>query len=97
MRSPQSDPWMKHARTFQPPLPDEVYVAEFGPAPAPVSPLKPTPFVRRDPLIIPPRPWVYGRHMIRKQVSVTVAPGSVGKSSLTLVGTLCVVSRPVSK
>ena len=24
-----------------------------------------TAFVWRDPLTIPPRPWVYGRHMIR--------------------------------
>ena len=51
-----------------------------------------TPFVWRDPLTIPPRPWVYGRHMIRKQVSVTVAPGGVGKSSLTLVEALAMVT-----
>ena len=51
-----------------------------------------TPFVWRDPLSIPPRPWVYGRHMIRKQVSVTVAPGGVGKSSLTLVEALAMVT-----
>lgn len=44
-----------------------------------------TPFQWRDPKTIPPRPWVYGRHMLRGQVSVTVAPGGVGKSSLTLV------------
>jgi AAA domain len=54
--------------------------------------IKPTPFVWRDPLTIPPRPWVYGRHMIRKQVSVTVAPGGVGKSSLTLVEAICLAS-----
>lgn len=77
---------------IQPVLPDEAYIAEFGPASAPVSPLKPTPFVWRDPLSIPPRPWVYGHHMIRKQVSVTVAPGGVGKSSLTLVEGLCLVT-----
>ena len=51
-----------------------------------------TAFVWRDPLTIPPRPWVYGRHMIRKQVSVTVAPGGVGKSSLTLVEALAMVT-----
>ena len=54
--------------------------------------LSATPFVWRDPRTIPPRPWVYGRHMIRKQVSVTVAPGGVGKSSLTLVEALCLVT-----
>lgn len=59
---------------------------------APVAPLIATQFVWRDPLTIPPRPWVYGRHMIRKQVSVTVAPGGVGKSSLTLVEALAMVT-----
>jgi hypothetical protein len=77
---------------ISPPLPDEAYAAEFGPASAPMQPMKTTPFVWRDPLTIPPRPWVYGRHMIRKQVSVTVAPGGVGKSSLTLVEALCLVT-----
>jgi hypothetical protein len=51
-----------------------------------------TPFVWRDPSLIPPRPWVYGQHLIRKQVSVTVAPGGVGKSSLTICEALAMVS-----
>jgi hypothetical protein len=34
---------------------------------------------------IPPRQWVYGRHLIRRFVSATVAPGGVGKSSLSFV------------
>lgn len=73
--------------------PKEAYAAEFAqPEPAPVAPLSATPFAWKDPLTIPPRPWVYGRHMIRKQVSVTVAPGGVGKSSLTLVEAICLVS-----
>lgn len=59
---------------------------------APVTALNATQFVWRDPLTIPPRPWVYGRHMIRKQVSVTVAPGGIGKSSLTLVEGLAMVT-----
>lgn len=73
--------------------PASAYADEFaGPEPAAVPPLSATPFVWRDPSTIPPRPWVYGRHMIRKQVSVTVAPGGVGKSSLTLVEALCLAS-----
>lgn len=76
-----------------PSLPDEAYAAEFAAgSQAPVAPLVATPFVWKDPASIPPRPWVYGRHMIRKQVSVTVAPGGVGKSSLTLVEALCLAS-----
>ncbi len=61
-------------------------------ATSPVPALHPTAFVWRDPKTIPPRPWVYGRHMLRKQVSVTVAPGGVGKSSLTLVEAICLAS-----
>ena len=76
-----------------PPLPDEAYAGEFGgPAPSSLAPLSATPFVWKDPASIPPRPWIYGRHMIRKQVSVTVAPGGVGKSSLTLVEAICLAS-----
>jgi hypothetical protein len=56
------------------------------------APLNPTAFVWKDPITIPPRPWVYGRHMIRKQVSVTVAPGGVGKSSLTILEAICLAS-----
>ncbi|MEM7472922.1 MAG: AAA family ATPase [Pseudomonadota bacterium] len=52
----------------------------------------PTAFVWRDPTTIPPRPWLYGRHLIRKQVSVTVAPGGVGKSSLTNCEALAMAS-----
>lgn len=52
----------------------------------------PTAFKWIDPLTIPSRPWLYARHMLRGQVSVTVAPGGVGKSSLTLVEALAMVS-----
>ena len=44
-----------------------------------------TPYVWRDPKTIPRRAWVYGSHLIRRFVSTTVAPGAVGKSSLTMV------------
>ena len=52
----------------------------------------PTPFVWRDPSTIPPRPWLYGHHLIRKQVSVTVASGGVGKSSLSICEALAMAS-----
>ena len=51
-----------------------------------------TPFVPRDPAGIPPRAWLYGRHLIRRNVSVTVAPGGVGKSSLTIIQALELVT-----
>ncbi|OSQ43875.1 recombinase RecA [Marivita geojedonensis] len=50
--------------------------------------IKATPFEYRDPKLIPPRAWIYGHHLIRKNISVTVAPGGVGKSSLMIVQAL---------
>jgi hypothetical protein len=44
---------------------------------------KATPFVWRDPATIPPRPWIYGRQLLRGAVSLIVAPGGTGKSALT--------------
>jgi len=46
--------------------------------------LAPRPFVMADPAAIPPRQWVYGRHYIRRFLSVTVAAGGSGKTALTL-------------
>lgn len=82
---------------IRPPGPDDPFppmsaYADEVEEPVSVAPLSATAFVWRDPLSIPARPWVYGRHMIRKQVSVTVAPGGVGKSSLTLVEALCLAT-----
>jgi len=51
---------------------------------------KPYAFV--EPSAIPRRDWLYGRHLIRKFVSVTVAPGGVGKSSLVIAEALAMVS-----
>ena len=56
------------------------------------APLRATPFSWVDPGTIPPRLWLYGRHLIRRFVSVTVAPGGVGKSSLTICEALAMVS-----
>lgn len=54
------------------------------------------PYVWTDPSLIPPRQWLYGRSLIRKFVTVTVAPGGVGKSSLTIVEALALVTgRPL--
>lgn len=55
-----------------------------------------TPFVLRDPSAIPRRQWLYGRHLIRRFVSVTVAPGGVGKSTLAIGDALSIVTgRPL--
>ncbi|OOY11658.1 recombinase RecA [Thioclava marina] len=64
---------------------------QFAPANSPL-PLRATPFEWRDPASLPARRWVYGRHLIRRFTSVTVAPGGVGKSSLTICEALAMVS-----
>ena len=40
-----------------------------------------TPFIWRDPKLIPPRDFLYGHHYIRRYLSATVAIGGSGKSS----------------
>lgn len=57
------------------------------------APLRAIPFAWCDATTIPPREWVYGRHYVRKFVSVTVAPGGVGKSSLVIAEALAMTSR----
>ncbi len=55
-----------------------------------------TPFILRSPSAIPVRDWIYGRHLIRKFGSATVALGGVGKSSLVIVEALAMVTgRPL--
>lgn len=48
------------------------------------EPIRATPFVWRDEAAIPPRKWLYGRHLLRQFVSVDVAAGGVGKSSVKI-------------
>lgn len=45
-----------------------------------------------DPTTIPPRQWIYGRHYIRKYVSVTVSPGGLGKTGKAIVEALSMVT-----
>lgn len=54
--------------------------------------VKATPFVFRDPSLIARRDWLYGRHYIRNFVSMTIAPGGVGKSSLVIAEVLAMVT-----
>ena len=45
-----------------------------------------------DPGSIPPRPWVFGRWLLRNTVTAVVAPGGVGKSSLMAAMLLSLVT-----
>jgi hypothetical protein len=51
-----------------------------------------TPYAWTDPASIPPRPWLYGKLLLRKIVSATISPGAVGKSSLITAEALAMVS-----
>jgi hypothetical protein len=54
--------------------------------------IRATPYTWIAPTTIPRRDFVYGRHLIRKFVSATVAPGGIGKSSLVITEALAMVS-----
>ncbi len=49
-------------------------------------------FVWRDPAKIPPRPWLYGRWLLRHTVTAVLAPGGVGKSAFIVSTTLALAS-----
>ena len=57
-----------------------------------VHTLKATPYSWIEPEKIPRRDFVYGKHLIRKFVSATIAPGGVGKSSLIVTEALAMTS-----
>jgi hypothetical protein len=49
-------------------------------------------FVWRDPRTIPLMPWIYGTHLLRGCVSLTVAPSGVGKTFLKVGETVAMVT-----
>jgi len=56
------------------------------------KPMRFTPFVWRDPSEIEPRSWLFDKRLIAKNVSLTVSPGGLGKSSLSIVEALAMAS-----
>jgi hypothetical protein len=50
----------------------------------PPAPIVATPFTWRAEAEIPARQWLYGRHLLRRFVSVDVAAGGTGKSSVKI-------------
>jgi hypothetical protein len=62
------------------------------PTPAQKVAITPSPYVHRDPVAIPPRPWLYGKHYIRGFTSATVAPGGSGKSGLAIAECLAMAT-----
>lgn len=80
--------------TEAPPVVDHDHYggALYRPDPAKRSLIEPTRFYWRSPSQIPPREWLYGHHLIRKYVSATIAPGGVGKSTLTIADAVAMAS-----
>ncbi|MBK9661480.1 MAG: AAA family ATPase [Chitinophagaceae bacterium] len=65
----------------------------IGDAIEPPKPIFASPFIWRNEADIPPRQWLYGRHLLRKFVSVDVAAGGVGKSSVKIGEALAMASN----
>ena len=66
------------------------YEGEIAP---PLARISASPFVWRDPATIPPRRWLYGTHLIRKFLSLDIAPGGLGKSSVKIVEALAMAAN----
>jgi hypothetical protein len=76
-------------------IPDPEIEPESQPEPAPKLEW-PTPVGTIDEASLPRRRWIYGHHHIRGFVSVTASAGGIGKTSLTMVEALAVVTgRPL--
>lgn len=70
---------------------DDTYEAAT-PAPPDEKLVVATPFGWRSTADIPRRQWLYGKHLLRKFVSLDVAAGGVGKSSLKIGEALAMAS-----
>ena len=54
--------------------------------------IKATPFLWRDEADIPKRQWLYGKHLLRRFLSLDVAAGGIGKSSVKVGEALAMAS-----
>lgn len=70
----------------------EAHEAGVLPATSDPNAIKPTAYKWRDPSKIPPRQWLFGQHLIRSFLSLTIAPGGVGKSSMVLTEALAMAT-----
>jgi hypothetical protein len=61
--------------------------------PPPLASLTPSAWHGVDPKKIRPRQWLYDRYLCRGVVSLTISPGGVGKSTLSLTEALAMVTN----
>lgn len=73
------------------PEPEAITLSVIDPSAQP-PPVKATPFNWINPKTIPRRSFAFGTHYIRKYVSVTVAPGGLGKTAHSIVDALAMAS-----
>lgn len=77
-------------------IPAQSAEASESPAAATEPRIVATPYVWTEPDKIPPREFLYGRRLIRKYPTATIAPGGVGKTALEVAEVLSMVSgRPL--
>ncbi|WP_440642076.1 AAA family ATPase [Bradyrhizobium sp. PUT101] len=88
-----SETWIKkHPEVEQqPPLAQEAE-QEYPPVKVPVEIIMATPYKWVDPKTMPRRDWLYGRRLIRRYPTATIAAGGTGKTSLLIAETLAMVS-----
>lgn len=88
-----ADDWLASGRTVDDLVNASSSVrSEDGTSPALPPSFKATPFEWINAESIAPRAWLYGNHLIRRFVSLTVSPGGIGKSSLVMMEALCMTS-----
>jgi hypothetical protein len=79
--------------SFEPARPAHLQIVdESYQAKAPDRLVAATPFSWRSTADIPKRQWLYGKHLLRKFVSLDVAAGGIGKSSLKIGEALAMAS-----
>lgn len=86
-RTAEDDGW-----SFSPPPKLRVVDAEYQQEAKTDKLVHATPFIWRATAEIPKRQWLYGKHLLRKFVSLDVAAGGVGKSSLKIGEALAMAS-----
>ena len=72
-------------------LPPFVPIGAYEPVQTAAA-INPSAFTLRPASEIPPRQWLFGQHLIRGFLSLTVAPGGLGKSSMVLVEALAMAT-----
>lgn len=72
----QAEDWQNHTSSAA------IFAQFAGEPPHSEAAIVATPFLAPESFDIPPRPWVFGRWLLRGTVATVIAPGGTGKSAL---------------